>query len=105
MHEKVYDKMLEELLKAYSQVEAGNPLEEKTLLGPLHSPYSKTSFEQGIHEIKAQVRSSTLTAMLITSPIVSTICTCLGMEWGLEILCSNQSTSFLKSSISASVPF
>jgi hypothetical protein len=56
--------MLEGLLKAYSQVEAGNPLEEKTLLGPLHSPHSKTSFEQGIHEIKAQVRSSTLTAIL-----------------------------------------
>jgi aldehyde dehydrogenase family 7 protein A1 len=54
VHEKVYDKMLEGLLKAYSQVEAGNPLEEKTLLGPLHSPHSKTSFEQGIHEIKAQ---------------------------------------------------
>jgi aldehyde dehydrogenase family 7 protein A1 len=54
VHEKVYDEMVERLLKAYSQVKAGNPLEEGTLLGPLHSPLSKSSFENGIKAIKSQ---------------------------------------------------
>jgi aldehyde dehydrogenase family 7 protein A1 len=49
VHEKVYDEMVERLLKAYSQVKAGNPLEEGTLLGPLHSPLSKA--------IKSQVNT------------------------------------------------
>jgi len=54
VHEKVYDEMLERLLKAYKQVKVGNAVEENTLCGPLHSKLSMTSFEQGIKKIKAQ---------------------------------------------------
>ena len=54
VHEKVYDDMLEGLLKAYKQVKVGNAVEGNTLCGPLHSKLSKTSFEEGIEKIKAQ---------------------------------------------------
>lgn len=54
VHEKVYDEMLERLLKAYKQVKVGNAVEENTLCGPLHSKFSVTGFEQGIKKITAQ---------------------------------------------------
>lgn len=54
VHEKVYDDMLEGLLKAYKQVKVGNAVEGNTLCGPLHSKLSKTSFEEGIKKIKSQ---------------------------------------------------
>lgn len=64
VHEKVYDDMLEHLLKAYKQVKVGNAVEENTLCGPLHSKLSKTSFEEGIKKIKAQVRILLLQSVL-----------------------------------------
>jgi aldehyde dehydrogenase family 7 protein A1 len=56
VHEKVYDEMLERLLKAYKQVKVGNAVEENTLCGPLHSKLSMTSFQQGMKKISAQVK-------------------------------------------------
>merc|ERR1719420_722489 len=37
LHESVYDQVLESLVKAYSGVRIGDPLEEGVLMGPLHS--------------------------------------------------------------------
>ncbi|KAJ7564458.1 hypothetical protein O6H91_02G018200 [Diphasiastrum complanatum] len=54
VHEKVYDKMIESLLSAYTQIKAGDPLSNETLLGPLHSEVSKSNFERGIEIIKSQ---------------------------------------------------
>lgn len=56
IHEKVYDEMLEKLLKAYKQVKVGNAVEKDTLCGPLHSELSMKGFEEGIKKIKAQAR-------------------------------------------------
>ena len=56
MQEGAYDALIPQLLKAYKQVRAGDPLEEGTLLGPLHTKDSKTRFLDGIEKIKAQVR-------------------------------------------------
>lgn len=41
-------------MKAYSTVCVGNPLEEKTLLGPLHSQMSVDIYEKGLEDIKSQ---------------------------------------------------
>lgn len=56
IHEKVYDEVLSRLKKAYSQIinRIGDPLDSKTLLGPLHSAESVAKFEQTISEAKKQ---------------------------------------------------
>ncbi|GAQ80312.1 aldehyde dehydrogenase [Klebsormidium nitens] len=54
VQEGAYDALIPQLLKAYKQVRAGDPLEEGTLLGPLHTKDSKTRFLDGIGKIKAQ---------------------------------------------------
>lgn len=54
LQEGIYDEMLEKLLKAYGQIKAGDPLEESTLLGPLHTEDSKSHFVQGIQKILSQ---------------------------------------------------
>lgn len=39
MHESVYDQVLERVKKAYAQFESriGDPLEQNTIIGPLHN--------------------------------------------------------------------
>ncbi|MCO5571207.1 hypothetical protein L7F22_024942 [Adiantum nelumboides] len=54
MHENIYDRVLEKLLHAYSQVKVGNPLDEGILIGPLHTTASKMNFEQGLQKIISQ---------------------------------------------------
>lgn len=40
IHEKHYDGFVEKLVKAYGTVKIGDPLDENTLCGPLHSQLS-----------------------------------------------------------------
>lgn len=54
IHEKIYSHVIEKLLVAYSQVRAGDPLKDHTLIGPLHTQASKINFEQGIEKIQSQ---------------------------------------------------
>ncbi|KAK1288461.1 hypothetical protein QJS10_CPB19g01913 [Acorus calamus] len=54
LHESIYQSILDQLIALYKQVKIGDPLEEGTLLGPLHTPVSKTNFENGIEVIKSQ---------------------------------------------------
>lgn len=54
LHESIYQTVLDQLLEVYKQVKIGDPLENGTLLGPLHTPGSKESFVKGIEVIKAQ---------------------------------------------------
>lgn len=53
---KVYDEVLTRLKKAYEQIlhRIGDPLEEKTLVGPLHSELSVLNYKKTIEEIKNQ---------------------------------------------------
>ncbi|KAK2723469.1 alpha-aminoadipic semialdehyde dehydrogenase-like [Artemia franciscana] len=55
VHEKVYDEVLSKLVKAYSQVidRIGDPLEETTLIGPLHSKLSFEGYLKAIEDAKA----------------------------------------------------
>lgn len=41
-------------MKAYGSIKIGNPLEEGTLMGPLHSKASVKEYEDGIETIKKQ---------------------------------------------------
>jgi acyl-CoA reductase-like NAD-dependent aldehyde dehydrogenase len=49
---------MDKLLKAYSQVKAGDPLAEGTLLGPLHTKTGVEAYKKGISKIKEQVNLS-----------------------------------------------
>jgi len=51
IHENVYDTVKERLLKVYPTIQIGNPLEEKTLCGPLHTKAAVKEYTDGIKEI------------------------------------------------------
>jgi hypothetical protein len=42
LHESIYQTFLDQLVEVYKQVQIGDPLETGTLLGPVHTPVSKT---------------------------------------------------------------
>lgn len=53
VHEKVYDKVLEQLKKAYGQLKIGNPLDQNNHVGPL---IDKGAVEQYEHALRAVVK-------------------------------------------------
>jgi len=54
IHEKVYDEVVSKLVKAYPTVAIGNPLDSKTLCGPLHTKRAVKEYLEGLEEIKKQ---------------------------------------------------
>lgn len=56
LHESIYDNFVERMVKAYPAFEKrmGDPLDDNTLLGPLHMPRSVDQYLAGIEEIKKQ---------------------------------------------------
>lgn len=52
LHAKIYDEVLDRLKKAYKQVltRLGDPLEENTLYGPLHTSESVKKFEDAVNK-------------------------------------------------------
>jgi len=54
IQESVYDKFVERLLKAYPTIQVGDPLDAKTLCGPLHTKASVKEYTDGIKEIEKQ---------------------------------------------------
>jgi len=56
LHERVYDGFVKRLVSAYPKVTArmGHPLDEDTLLGPLHSKKAVQEYLEGLQAIKAQ---------------------------------------------------
>ncbi|XP_061172639.1 alpha-aminoadipic semialdehyde dehydrogenase-like [Saccostrea echinata] len=54
LHEKVHDQIVERLVKAYKQLRIGDPLEDGTLYGPMHSQQGVDLYLSAIEEAKAQ---------------------------------------------------
>ncbi|KAJ3274848.1 Aldehyde dehydrogenase 7 member B4 [Terramyces sp. JEL0728] len=54
LHESIYDEFIQRLIKAYSQVKIGNPLEDGVLCGPLHTKAAVEHFKAGIQSVKEQ---------------------------------------------------
>ncbi|XP_022094228.1 alpha-aminoadipic semialdehyde dehydrogenase-like [Acanthaster planci] len=54
LHENIYDEVLEKLKKAYSQVRIGDPLDENTLYGPMHSQQGVEIYQNAIQNALAQ---------------------------------------------------
>ncbi|KAI9228258.1 MAG: alpha-aminoadipic semialdehyde dehydrogenase-like protein [Piptocephalis tieghemiana] len=54
VHERIHDEFIDRLIKAYSQVRIGDPIEEGVLCGPLHSKQAVQQYKEGIQQIKDQ---------------------------------------------------
>ncbi|MBN1651262.1 MAG: aldehyde dehydrogenase family protein [Bacteroidales bacterium] len=56
VHEKVYDQVKESLIGAYQQVvsKIGNPMEERTLVGPLIDIHSVNAFTHAVSEVEKE---------------------------------------------------
>jgi len=56
LHESIYDSFVARLIKAYPgfNTRMGDPLDDNTLLGPLHSKMGLDGYLKGIEEIKKQ---------------------------------------------------
>jgi aldehyde dehydrogenase (NAD+) len=52
VQEKIYDKLVSALVKAYKKVTIGDPLDEKNLMGPLIDAAAVKQFETSIDDIK-----------------------------------------------------
>jgi len=54
VHEKVYDDVVSRLVKAYPSIPIGDPLDPKTLVGPLHYKHAVQEYVKGLEEIHHQ---------------------------------------------------
>lgn len=54
IHESIYDEFRKRLIKAYSQLKIGNPLDEKNHVGPLIDKEAVKNFTDAIKEIKKE---------------------------------------------------
>jgi len=54
VHESVYDDVKQKLLNAYPSIPIGNPLDSKTLCGPLHNKTALKIYTDGLKEIEKQ---------------------------------------------------
>ncbi|KAK3097064.1 hypothetical protein FSP39_006048 [Pinctada imbricata] len=54
LHEKVHDQIIERLVKAYKQLRIGDPLDDGTLYGPMHSQQGVDLYKKALEEVKAQ---------------------------------------------------
>ena len=54
VHRDIYDAFVPALVAAYASVRVGDPLDARTLMGPLHTAAAVTEFEEGLAEIRRQ---------------------------------------------------
>ena len=54
VHADIYDAFVPALVAAYASVRVGDPLDARTLMGPLHTAAAVAEFEAGLAEIKRQ---------------------------------------------------
>jgi aldehyde dehydrogenase family 7 member A1 len=54
IHEDVYENVVEKLLNAYKSIQIGDPLDSKTLMGPLHTQNAVQEYFDGLEKIKEE---------------------------------------------------
>jgi len=54
LHKDIYDEFLGRLVAAYKDVKMGSPLDDDTLLGPVHNEGAVKEFLDGVEEVKKQ---------------------------------------------------
>ena len=54
MHDSLYDAFVARMVKSYANVVIGDPMDSKTLMGPMHGPNGLRDYTEGIEKIKSQ---------------------------------------------------
>lgn len=54
IHESIYDKVINALVKAYQKITIGDPLDQKNLMGPLIDKHAVEQFQQAVIDAKQQ---------------------------------------------------
>jgi len=54
IHSSIYDELRDKLIAAYGKVPIGDPLDEATLMGPIHTTGAIKEFTEGLETIKEQ---------------------------------------------------
>ncbi len=54
VHESIYDELAKRLVRAYGQVNVGNPADEKTLMGPLINTGAVDDMQDALEKVRAQ---------------------------------------------------
>jgi len=54
LHDSLYDAFVARMVKAYASVVIGDPMDSKTLMGPMHSENGLRDFTEGLKKIKEQ---------------------------------------------------
>ncbi|KAL7749392.1 Alpha-aminoadipic semialdehyde dehydrogenase [Sorochytrium milnesiophthora] len=54
LHERIHDDFLKQLVAAYNQVRVGDPLDQSTLCGPLHTKSAVDTFKRGVAAVQEQ---------------------------------------------------
>eukprot|EP00795_Rhopilema_esculentum_P006190 gene6190-11593_t len=54
VHDNIYDHVVEKLSKAYKQVKIGDPLDDGTLYGPLHSQQAVDAYHKAVKDAQTQ---------------------------------------------------
>ena len=52
LHESIYDSFVDRMVKAYKSVPIGDPMDSKTLMGPMHNQQGIDAYMKAIEEIK-----------------------------------------------------
>lgn len=54
MHNTIYDKFVDRMVRAYKSVKIGDPMDTSTLMGPMHSKQGVQGYVDGLKEIVKQ---------------------------------------------------
>ncbi|XP_078253127.1 alpha-aminoadipic semialdehyde dehydrogenase [Rhinoraja longicauda] len=68
LHESIHDEVVERLVKAYTQVRIGDPLDSNTLYGPLHTTTSVDMYKNAVEQAKEQGGNVVCGGMTIDRP-------------------------------------
>jgi aldehyde dehydrogenase family 7 protein A1 len=68
VHERVYDQVVERMVKAYKQLDSriGHPLDKGTLIGPLHTKAGIEKFKTTLNDVQKEVIFVGICGMLIS---------------------------------------
>lgn len=54
LHDSIYDSFVARMVKSYANVVIGDPMDSKTLMGPMHNANGIRDYTQGLQKIKEQ---------------------------------------------------
>lgn len=54
VHNSIHDELVKRLISAYKQIRIGNPIDSKTLMGPLIDKHAVNDYQEAIAQIKAK---------------------------------------------------